>query len=151
HPILPSLCDGAHPSPSRGRIPVRLGLRQVRGLAKEEAERLVALRGSGIGSFEQLVQAAQLSRRTVELLAEADPFRSLGMDRRAALWMVKGLERKGLAEEAPLLARMGAAAETAPELPGLSLPEHVAEDYRTVSLSLKAHPCRFFRDRLARR
>ena len=28
----------------------------------------------------------------------------------------------------------------------MSLPKQVAEDYRTTSLSLKAHPCGFFRD-----
>jgi error-prone DNA polymerase len=158
------------PNPLR---PVRLGLRQVRGLVEDEGRRLVAARqeigdthrfpalpsGDAPGpgnryvspiSFEALVQAARLSRRTVELLAEADAFRSLGLDRRAALWMVKGLETRALDEEAPLLARMGKAAEPAPELPALRLPEHVAEDYRTTSLSLKAHPCRFFRERLAR-
>lgn len=63
--------------------------------------------------------------------------------------MVKGLQRRDLAETAPLLARMGSVPEPAPELPKVSLPEHVAEDYRTVSLSLKAHPLRFFRERLA--
>ena len=130
---------------------MRLGLRQIRGLAKDEAERLTIARAAGHATFEALVQAARLSRRSVELLAEADAFRSLGMDRRAALWMVKGLQTRDLGEEAPLLARMGGVAEAAPELPRLTLPEHVAEDYRTVSLSLKAHPCRFFRERLARR
>ena len=33
----------------------------------------------------------------------------------------------------------------------MTLGEHVAEDYATTGLSLKAHPCAFFRDRLARR
>jgi len=37
------------------------------------------------------------------------------------------------------------------ELPLMALPHQVAEDYRTTSLSLKAHPCGFFRERLARR
>ncbi len=102
-----------------------------------------------IKNFESLVQAARLSRRSVELLAEADAFRSLGLDRRAALWMVKGLQTRDLSETAPLLARMGGVEEAAPALPSLRLAEHVAEDYRTVGLSLKAHPCRFFRGRLA--
>jgi error-prone DNA polymerase len=123
----------------------------VRGLKQDEALRLVEARASGVRAFEALVQAARLSRRTVELLAEADAFRSLGLDRRAALWMVKGLETRSLAEEAPLLARMGASAETRPDLPRIALPEHVAEDYRTTSLSLKAHPVGFFRERLAKK
>jgi error-prone DNA polymerase len=34
------------------------------------------------------------------------------------------------------------------ELPFMNLPQQVAEDYRTTSLSLKAHPCGFFRQDL---
>ena len=47
-------------------------------------------------------------------------------------------------ESAPLLARMGAPTETEPGLPIMSAPAHVAEDYRTTSLSLKEHPVPLF-------
>jgi len=125
--------------------PLRLGLRQVRGLKKEEALRLVAARNAGARTLQDLAVQAQLSRRSLELLAEADAFRSLGMDRRAGLWAVKALGPEVKAPvEAPLLAGLGLE-EPAVELPRMSLPAHVAEDYRTISLSLKAHPCRFFR------
>ena len=88
--------------------------------------------------------------QALELLADADALRSLGLDRRAGLWAVKGLAPEARAEaEAPLLAFMGAPAEAAVRLPLMALPAHVAEDYRTTSLSLKAHPCAFFRDLLA--
>ncbi len=50
-----------------------------------------------------------------------------------------------MASEAPLLALMGATVESDIALPPMPLPAHVAEDYRTASLSLKAHPCAFFR------
>lgn len=92
---------------------------------------------------------ARLSRRTLELLAEADAFRSLGMDRRAALWAVKGeaaevaADRNSMLDGLPLF-------EAAVNLPKLNLPQNVAEDYRTTGLSLKAHPCRFFRPLLDR-
>jgi error-prone DNA polymerase len=130
----------------------------VRGLAEDEARRLVQARAQvsvpGAASFEALVQAARLSHRMLELLAGADAFRSLGLDRRAALWMVKGLQTRDLTQEAPLLARMGGfgggLAEEPPRLPEVPLPEHVAEDYRTTSLSLKAHPLSFFRARLTK-
>jgi error-prone DNA polymerase len=168
-----SLGPGESETGGEGLRPVRLGLRQVRGLAEEEGRRLVAARGAalpdsdssappppplrgpppsrggGETTFERLVQSARLSRRTIDLLAEADAFRSLGLDRRGALWMVKGLETRDRSAEAPLLARMGKTAERQPDLPGLTLAEHVAEDYRTTQLSLKAHPCSFFRARLA--
>jgi error-prone DNA polymerase len=79
-------------------------------------------------------------------LAEADALRSLGMDRRAGLWAVKALAPEAKAEtEAPLLALMGPPTEAPVRLPVMPLPAHVAEDYRTTSLSLKAHPCAFFR------
>ena len=129
--------------------PVRLGLRMVKGLNREEAERLIAARAEGVGDLQGLARAAGLSRRTLELLAEADALRPLGLDRRQGLWAVKGLAQEGRIEtEAPLAARMGST-ETQVDLPFMSLPQHVAEDYRTTSLSLKAHPCGFFRAELA--
>jgi error-prone DNA polymerase len=130
---------------SKRLLPVRLGLRQVRGLKKEEIERLTEIRGDGITDFDDLARRARLSRRALELLAEADAFRSIGLDRREALWRVKALAPEVKAsEEAPLLAALGLQ-EAPVALPRMRLPAHVAEDYRTTGLSLKAHPCRFFR------
>ncbi|WP_374573822.1 error-prone DNA polymerase [Phenylobacterium sp.] len=129
---------------------VRLGLRQVRGLKEEEARRLVEARAAGARTLPELARAGRLSRRTLELLAEADAFRSLGLSRRAALWAVKGLAGEGRIEtDAPLAARLSST-ETQVELPLMSLPRHVVEDYRTTGLSLKAHPCGFFRQELKR-
>jgi len=131
---------------SLGLRAVRLGLRQIRGLRREEAERLIAARAAGARTLQDLAGRAGLSRQSLELLAEADALRSLGLDRRAGLWAVKGLAPEVKVEaEAPLLALMGAPAEEATVLPAMALPAHVAEDYRTTSLSLKAHPCAFFR------
>jgi error-prone DNA polymerase len=125
---------------------VRLGLRQVSGLREEEATHLVAAREAGAATLRDLAARAGLSRRSLELLAEADALRSLGLDRRQGLWAVKGLAPEAKAESlAPLLALMGPPAEPPPALPVMSLPAHVAEDYRTAGLSLKAHPCAFFR------
>ena len=139
------------PSPLGEGRPIRLGLRQIRGLRQTEAERLVFARQAGARSLQELVRRAGLSRRGLELLAEADALRSLGMDRRAGLWAAKGLAGETAIEaEAPLLAALEAPAEEAIALPAMSLPAHVAEDYRTTSLSLKAHPCAFFRPLLDR-
>jgi error-prone DNA polymerase len=156
-------CTLEDADPARARQPspygeiraVRLGLRQVRGIHEEEAKHLVALRDAGAAS-PQALAAAGVTPRTLDLLAQADAFRSLGMDRRAALWAVKGLDFRAVAKadavvDAPLLALMGPRAETAVDLPAMPLPAHVAEDYRTAGLSLKAHPCRFFRKALAAR
>ena len=129
---------------------VRLGLRQINGFKKGEAEDLVAAREGGLAmSPLELARHGGVSRRGLELLAEADAFRSQGLDRRQALWEVKGLSGEWDAEDkAPLLLRQ-TAREVQVELPFMSDPQHVAEDYRTTSLSLKGHPVGFFRESLA--
>jgi error-prone DNA polymerase len=90
-----------------------------------------------------------VSRRSLENLAAADAFRSLGLDRRQALWEVRGLPRE---LPLPLFDHADTAeAGTEPEvaLPVMPLSEHVVNDYRTLRLSLKAHPMSFLRARVA--
>ena len=95
-------------------------------------------------------EAHKVSREALERLAEADAFRSLGLDRRAALWAVRGLDPG--ASRSSTRPELGAVRnEPLVELPLMALPEHVVEDYRSTSLSLRAHPCSFFRAALARR
>ena len=127
---------------------VRLGLRQIKGLQRDEGLRLVELRAQGVASPEGFARG--LTRRTLELLAEADAFAGLGYSRRQALWAVKGLAGEAQVEtRAPLMARQ-TLKEVQVELPLMSAPLEVAEDYRTTRLSLKAHPCSFFRPELER-
>ena len=129
-----------------GLRPVRLGLGMIGGLREDDMKRLLAAREAGAATLPELAARASLSHRSLELLAEADALRSLGMDRRVGLWAVKALAPEARVEtEAPLLALMGPLAEAPVRLPVMRLPAHVAEDYRTTSLSLKAHPCAFFR------
>ncbi len=133
---------------------VRLGFRQVHGMHEDDARRLVVARDRGAMTPATFAEAG-VTRRTLELLAQADAFQSLGMDRRAALWAVKGLDfgapARAIQDDAPLLALMGPRAEAKVTLPAMRMPAQVAEDYRTAGLSLKAHPCRFFRKGLAER
>jgi error-prone DNA polymerase len=129
---------------------LRLGLRMVGGLRKGEAEALAGERARG-GAFADpadLWRRARLDRGTLERLAEADAFRSLGLDRRAALWAVEALGEP----PPPLFARLedvGRGSEPAVELPGMPLGEHVAEDYASLGLSLKCHPVKLLRDGLS--
>ena len=152
------------------RHAVRLGLRQVSGLPEAAMHRLVRLRANGYASIEGLQAALALPRNALERLAEADAFRSLGLDRRAALWMVRtlegtssrkaakadGTERRGHLLDAPLPLFAWHADdglfrhEPAVDLPSLPLSEAVAEDYAATGLSLQGHPVAFFRGRLAR-
>ena len=132
--------------------PVRLGLRQVTGFKKAEAEQLMAARAEGLPMAPlDLARGGGVSRHGLELLAEADAFRSQGLDRRQALWAVKGLAGEWDADtKAPLLLRQRAQ-EAQVQLPFMTESQHVAEDYRTTSLSLKGHPVAFFREALASR
>ena len=88
---------------------------------------------------------AGVKRVTLEKLATADAFRSIGLDRRQALWEVRGLVP---APPLPLF-QWSNARETGEEqdvaLPRMALSEHVANDYQTLRLSLKAHPMSFLR------
>ena len=130
---------------------LRLGLRQIDGLRQDEVDKLVAARAVG-GKFRDvhdLKRRARISQATFERLAAADAFRSLGHDRRQALWEVKGMAP---ADALPLFAWSTAKEEGAePEvaLPEMPLSEHVVNDYQTLRLSLKAHPLHFLRDDLA--
>jgi error-prone DNA polymerase len=179
-PLTPTLSPSGRGSAGAvsGRCAVRLGFRQVQGLAEDEIKKLVAARHNGYSSIERLAAVAGVSRFTIERLAEADAFRSLGLDRRAALWTARRLDTIGVKRTAirrssiepsvtsvhtgahshrdagllPLLAPH-TSEELFPEptvaLPPMSLAEHVVEDYTATSLSLKAHPVSFFRDDLA--
>ncbi|UAY56712.1 error-prone DNA polymerase [Arachidicoccus terrestris] len=125
--------------------PVRLGFRQIKGIAEEDMQLLTAARDKGkvFTSITQVYDTG-VSLRAMERLADADAFRSLGLDRRRALWEVSALS------DIPIGLFKGANAKEAEavSLPEMSLPEHVLQDYSCLSLSLKAHPVSFLREEL---
>jgi error-prone DNA polymerase len=128
---------------------LRLGFRQVKGLNADDMHCLVAKRETGYDSIRDLWLRTQISQSSLQCLAEADAFRSLGLDRREALWVVKGLNRAGDKDDLPLLKSLSfKAREPDAGLPPMLMGEHVVEDYRMLSLSLKAHPVSFVRARL---
>jgi len=133
---------------------VRLGFRQIKGMSENDAARLVALRGEGYDSVRDLWLRTGLSRSVIERLADADAFRSLGLDRREALWAARALDAGTARERLPLFDRpeVSGAREHEPDfgLPPMPLGEHVVNDYRFLSLSLKAHPVGFLRDQITR-
>jgi error-prone DNA polymerase len=146
-------CTLEPPVTSGGSPAVRLGLRQVDGLRLDAATRVVAARGDlAYRSVEELKNRAGINVAAVERLAGADAFRSMKLDRRAALWDAKAL--KG-APDLPLFAAADARDEgwetEVVRLPSMPLGEHVVADYQSVRLSLKAHPMHFLRDHYGRR
>ena len=136
----------------RTRRAVRLGFRKVVGFKEDDGKRIESVRGAGFDSIRDLWLRTGLSPAALERLAKADAFRSLGLSRRQALWAVRGLRRAGDKDDLPLLARVVAPAlEPDVTLPPMRLGEEVVEDYRSLELSLKAHPVSFLRADLNRR
>ena len=127
---------------------LRLGLRQVEGLRAADAA-LVAV-GRPYASVEDVRARARVPIHAIHKLAAADAFRSIRLDRRAALWDARALKQ---APDLPLFlaaeARDEGAEAVAAKLPAMPLSEHVVNDYQTVRLSLKAHPLSFLRDHYA--
>ncbi len=125
---------------------LRLGLRQIDGFRERWAENIVAARP--FDSIESLARKADLPSRALRLLADADAFRSIDLDRRGALWDV----RRTPTDTLPLFAAADArelGVEPEVYLPLMMPGEHVAADYQTVRLSLKGHPMAFLRARFA--
>ena len=115
---------------------------------------MVEVRGSGYDSVRDLWLRSGLSKTVIERLAEADAFRSLGLDRRDALWTAQELESGGPNSHLPLFDAPhlhDIRTEPDADLPPMPLGEHVANDYNFLRLSLKAHPVALVRDKLDRR
>ncbi|GBQ24165.1 DNA polymerase III subunit alpha [Gluconacetobacter sacchari DSM 12717] len=141
--------------PGGARFTVRLGMRLVKGLANEHAAQIVAHRMPPYDSIEDVWRRAEVPVSALERLAEADAFRSLDLDRRSALWAIKGL--------APAMLPLFAAAErfanriesefNEPSFPLAPMSEgaDVVEDYGTTGLTLRRHPVSFLRGDLQRR
>jgi error-prone DNA polymerase len=145
-------CTLEAPAASGRLKAVRLGLRLVSGLQEAEAMKIIAARAAGAATLEDLAHEADIARGVLDRIADADAFRSKALDRRAALWKAGGLkDKRGIAKDAPLLAPLRSDEAEEIALPAMRLSEHVAEDYRTTGLSLKKHPCAFFRGGLTKR
>jgi error-prone DNA polymerase len=118
---------------------LRLGLRLIDGFQQGWAETLIAVRAAGFANTEALGRA-RLPQAALDILAGADAFASLIPARRAALWQ--------------MAVRQTPAGLVAPravpraDLPLMSAGEEVVADYRTIGLSLRAHPCALLREKL---
>src|SRR5215203_50998 len=123
---------------------LRLGFRQVKGIREEDLKLLIAQRKKTYTGIHEL-RSIGLTDAALEKLADADAFRSIGLDRREALWQVS-------AKDTPVALFSGqvSADEKAENivLPVMTNSEHVVRDYESTSLSLKAHPVSFLREKL---
>ena len=126
---------------------LRLGLRMVSGLRTETATTIEEARKTGrFTSISEFTQRTRLSQTTIARLSQADTFGSLNQSRRAALWQALAQEKKPKAQ--PLFAALEVEDNDTRALPELAAQDQVTEDYRTVGLSLRAHPLSFYRESL---
>ncbi len=138
---------------------LRLGMRLVRGMSRIEADRIAAAR-SIHRSFDSIVSLWRKSEARVsslQLLARADAFQSLGLNRQQALWAIRKLRDEPL----PLFEQIAHQSKGAQQskttqlsnyaLPAFSDKQQVVHDYKLIGLSLKAHPMSFLRLPLAAR
>ncbi|QOZ67749.1 error-prone DNA polymerase [Bradyrhizobium arachidis] len=118
---------------------------------KDWADLIIDARNLGpFTSLEDFARDTGLPKRALILLADADAFRSLGLDRREALWQVRRLP-----DDVPLPLFEAATAREQPDehakpLPLMPRSEQVVADYQTIRLSLKGHPMEFLREMFSR-
>ncbi len=142
--LNPSIPRSLDPSISPCSPALRLGLRLIRGLSRDKVRGIeAALREGPIPSLYALARRPDVSRETLLRLAAADAFRSLGLNRREALWQILALDDA----PPPLFADLEPA-EPPAALPAMPLDETVVEDYDALGLSLNAHPIELVREQL---
>ncbi|HRP57570.1 OB-fold nucleic acid binding domain-containing protein, partial [Agriterribacter sp.] len=127
---------------------LRLGFRQVKGLHEADMVTLSDKRNKPFTAINELLDTG-ISIASLEKLADADAFRSIGLDRRRALWEISSLadHPTGVFKGLPFESKM----ENPVALPEMTVSEHVVQDYSSLSLSLKAHPVSFVRAQLQSR
>jgi error-prone DNA polymerase len=157
--------DQTSASPGMSTVALRLGFRQIKGFSEKDARRLVEHRGHGYASVREVWRRAELNPSALETLANADAWRSLGLDRRAALWQIRGLGaaplplfayaeavvplRPGIGHNAhPVGMAVELAGEPAVILPEMPLGAQIVEDYRHLRLTLKKHPLALLRPQM---
>ncbi|MDX1735104.1 MAG: error-prone DNA polymerase [Halioglobus sp.] len=139
HQLLDA-CESTQP-------PIRLGLRLVKGLSREGAERLVeARRLQSFRQISQLRQQAQLDKRDMEALADADALKALSGHRHQSQWQIMALEQpKPLLQDEQV--QPAAYFDDGVQLPAPGVAEEVLSDYRATGVTLRAHPMSLLRDR----
>ena len=143
--INASTWDNRMEEAADGTLALRLGFRQIRGLAEEEGMWVVAARGNGYQAVQDVWRRAGVGPATVTRLAEADCFATLGQSRRDALWAARALtgdrplplfagdiDGEGIVEPAVVFREM-------------SEGEKVVEDYVSMRLTLRSHPMALLR------
>jgi error-prone DNA polymerase len=125
---------------------IRLGLRQIKGLKAESAQRIIKARAArAFESTEDLARRAELEHGELKLLAAADALRSLSGHRRQQVWDAAAWQ------PAPALLHEASFDEDVLDLPEAPEGEEILFDYAATGLSLRRHPLALLRPHLTRR
>ncbi|HEV2700718.1 MAG TPA: error-prone DNA polymerase [Steroidobacteraceae bacterium] len=138
--LEPATADASQPA-------LRLGLRLVRSLTQEGAERVMAARAvRAFSDVTDLAHRAALLRRDLEALAAAGALAVLSGNRHLAFWEVAGFERTlPLAAADPLAMRVS---EGRPLLGMPTEAQSIVADMAAVGLTLGRHPLALLREQL---
>jgi error-prone DNA polymerase len=127
------------------RRALRLGIRIVKGMGEEAAQRIVKARGeTPFRDNKDLAVRSELRTDQMDALAEAGALSSLTHERRGAMWLVRE------PNQGPLFAQIPSN-EPEVALPPLAEVEQLRFDYARLGLSVDDHPMRHLRARMKKR
>ena len=136
--------DNAHQSQQQLQPAIRLGLRLVKGLSQQGAQRLIEARQqSPFQSLADLKYRARLNQKDLDALAHADALHAISGHRHQARWQVQGIQ-----PESPLLTHQQQK-EASITLAAPSEVQTLTEDYRSTGLTLHQHPMAILRNHKA--
>ena len=126
-------------------LSLRLGFRQIKGLSKNDVDRIIKERGNGYNDPQDLWHRIRLSPSIIKLLIKANCFHSLNKNRRILLWDAQAIKKtnslalfEGYSEKEYL-------PEKTVNLPNMTLGEELILDYQSLQLSLSTHPVKLLR------
>jgi error-prone DNA polymerase len=126
---------------------LRLGLRLIKGLGRQAAERISSARENRVfNSVQDMCNRAQLDRRELAAVAEAAALRGIAGHRHRARWEVAAVEKQP-ADLLQGIARQDDAATIRPA----SETDDLQADYASMGLTLGRHPVALLRGILQRR
>ena len=124
---------------SHGKLAIRLGIRLVKGVSRNQIEDVIKNRP--LLGFKQLNELKDngLNRGHLEALASANAFQSISANRYTTKWLLMNAE-----PDLPLFNQLSLVGDYTPDQP--TTLHTVIEDYRTTGLSLNLHPIRILSD-----
>jgi error-prone DNA polymerase len=138
---------------------VRLGLKLVKGIGEEQAERLDAELARGpYRDLADVVERTGLAEEVIERLIRVGALDSLGRPRRELLWQLREVAGATKGKALARVARRAAGrpadlrlpATEAPPLPGLSETERLGDSYAVIGLDARRQVVGLFRPALER-